>query len=291
MSHKGEHHHHGVERLTTLKSGYYISIALTLGFVAVEVIAGIAGNSISLLSDAGHRFADSISLIMSLVAFKLSTSKSTSVYTYGFKKASVLIAFINALLLFFVVVSIIVESSKALADPSEVNGESMTLFAAIGIAVGALSALVLMKHRGHDINTRGAFLHLATDALVSVGVLVSGVIITYTGWNMLDPLVSIVIAAVLLSNTVVLIRDSFRMIMDGVPVNLRIAEITNVIGQCENVESVQDVHVRAISVTENALTARVAFRDLAKADSSIAEIKKNLSEMNITEVVIEVLFQ
>lgn len=290
MSHKGEHHH-GVERLTTLKSGYYISIALTLGFVAVEVIAGIAGNSISLLSDAGHRFADSISLIMSLVAFKLSTSKSTSVYTYGFKKASVLIAFINALLLFFVVVSIIVESSKALADPSEVNGESMTLFAAIGIAVGALSALVLMKHRGHDINTRGAFLHLATDALVSVGVLVSGVIITYTGWNMLDPLVSIVIAAVLLSNTVVLIRDSFRMIMDGVPVNLSIAEITNVIGQCENVESVQDVHVRAISVTENALTARVAFRDLAKADSSIAEIKKNLSEMNITEVVIEVLFQ
>lgn len=290
MSHKGEHHH-GVERLTTLKSGYYISIALTLGFVAVEVIAGIAGNSISLLSDAGHRFADSISLIMSLVAFKLSTSKSTSIYTYGFKKASVLIAFINALLLFFVVVSIIVESSKALADPSEVNGESMTLFAAIGIAVGALSALVLMKHRGHDINTRGAFLHLATDALVSVGVLVSGVIITYTGWNMLDPLVSIVIAAVLLSNTVVLIRDSFRMIMDGVPVNLSIAEITNVIGQCENVESVQDVHVRAISVTENALTARVAFRDLAKADSSIAEIKKNLSEMNITEVVIEVLFQ
>lgn len=290
MSHK-EEHHHGVERLTTLKSGYYISIALTLGFVAVEVIAGIAGNSISLLSDAGHRFADSISLIMSLVAFKLSTSKSTSIYTYGFKKASVLIAFINALLLFFVVVSIIVESSKALADPSEVNGESMTLFAAIGIAVGALSALVLMKHRGHDINTRGAFLHLATDALVSVGVLVSGVIITYTGWNMLDPLVSIVIAAVLLSNTVVLIRDSFRMIMDGVPVNLSIAEITNVIGQCENVESVQDVHVRAISVTENALTARVAFRDLAKADSSIAEIKKNLSEMNITEVVIEVLFQ
>lgn len=290
MSHK-EEHHHGVERLTTLKSGYYISIALTLGFVAVEVIAGIAGNSISLLSDAGHRFADSISLIMSLVAFKLSTSKSTATYTYGFKKASVLIAFINALLLFFVVVSIIVESSKALADPSEVNGESMTLFAAIGIAVGALSALVLMKHRGHDINTRGAFLHLATDALVSVGVLVSGVIITYTGWNMLDPLVSIVIAAVLLSNTVVLIRDSFRMIMDGVPVNLRIAEITNVIGQCENVESVQDVHVRAISVTENALTARVAFRDLAKADSSIAEIKKNLSEMNITEVVIEVLFQ
>lgn len=290
MSHKGEHHH-GVERLTTLKSGYYISIALTLGFVAVEVIAGIAGNSISLLSDAGHRFADSISLIMSLVAFKLSTSKSTTTYTYGFKKASVLIAFINALLLFFVVVSIIVESSKALADPSEVNGESMTLFAAIGIAVGALSALVLMKHRGHDINTRGAFLHLATDALVSVGVLVSGVIITYTGWNMLDPLVSIVIAAVLLSNSVVLIRDSFRMIMDGVPVNLSIAEITNVIGQCENVESVQDVHVRAISVTENALTARVAFRDLAKADSSIAEIKKNLSEMNITEVVIEALFQ
>ena len=285
--HHHHHHHHGVESISSLKSGYYIAIILTISFVVFEILAGIAGNSMGLISDAGHKFVDSISLIMSLVAFKLASSKPTARYTFGFRKASVLIAFANALVLSAAVIAILIESVEKLGSNEVVDGLSVTLTSGVGIVVSVVSALVLMRHRKNDINTRGAFLHLATDALVSVGVLASGLVINATGWYVIDPVVSIVISAVLLCNAVLLIVDSFRMIIDGVPSKFDTNELVKEICALEGVECLEDVRIHAVSVTQTAFCAKVGVKDIQEFPQTAQKIKKYLCDKDITEVVLE----
>lgn len=253
--HSHAHHIHAVESLNVV---YYIAIALNFGFVIVEALAGVYSNSTGLLSDAGHKMIDVFSLLIALLAFRLAASKPSSRYTYGYRKASVLISLFNALLLVCAVCVIVFESVTKLMEPAPVNGAAVSWTAAAGILVSGISALLMMRFQKKDINTRGAFLHMATDSLLSLGVVISGIVISLSGLYVIDPIVSLVIAAVILYNSVRLLGESVRMIIDGVPRGVDYDAVKSLVAGCGGVKAVEELHVWAVSINQTALTARVA---------------------------------
>lgn len=281
------HNHNHISPIQSLNWVYYLAIALNFGFVILEAAVGLGYHSMGLLSGAGHKLFDVFSLVIALVAFKLASSKATSRFTYGYKKTSILISLLNAVLLFAAVSIILVESCQKFVDPPEVSGAAISWTAAVGILVSGISALLLMKHQRGDINTRGAFLHMATDSLISLGVVISGIIINLTGWYLLDPIVSIIIALVILHNTVHLLGESFRMSVDAVPDNMDYNTIIEHICSCDKVESVHDLHVWSVSIMEKALTARVQLKDLSQNHEAVAQIKEILRKDGLDYITIE----
>lgn len=281
------HNHNHISPIQSLNWVYYLAIALNFGFVILEAAVGLGYHSMGLFSDAGHKLFDVFSLVIALVAFKLASSKATSRFTYGYKKTSILISLLNAVLLFAAVSIILVESCQKFVDPPEVSGAAISWTAAIGILVSGISALLLMKHQKGDINTRGAFLHMATDSLISLGVVISGIIINLTGWYLLDPIVSIIIALVILHNTVHLLGESFRMSVDAMPDNMDYNTIIEHICSCDKVESVHDLHVWSVSIMEKALTARVQLKDPSQSHEAVAQIKEILRKDDLDYITIE----
>ncbi len=205
-----EHHHHlhelpvNGENNAALRRAYWISIALNLAFVAVEFLAGRISHSMGLVSDAGHKMLDVFALGMALVGFHLAGRSSSDA-----RRISAVIALINTCILLFGVAVIVRESIDKLRYVTPVDGGTVSWIAALGILVSGLSAWLLMHHRG-DINTRAAFLHMATDSLLSLGVVIAGIVISLTGLYVIDPVVSLVLAAVILFNTLRLLRDALR---------------------------------------------------------------------------------
>lgn len=267
--HSHAHHIHAVESLNVV---YYIAIALNFGFVIVEALAGVYSNSTGLLSDAGHKMIDVFSLLIALFAFRLAASKPSSRYTYGYRKASVLISLFNALLLVCAVCVIVFESVSKLMEPVPVNGAAVSWTAAAGILVSGISALLMMRFQKKDINTRGAFLHMATDSLLSLGVVISGIVISLSGLYVIDPIVSLVIAAVILYNSVRLLGESVRMIIDGVPRGVDYDAVKSLVAGCVGVKAVEELHVWAVSINQTALTARVAV------DGDAGAVRRTLHE-------------
>lgn len=267
--HSHAHHIHAVESLNVV---YYIAIALNFGFVIVEALAGVYSNSTGLLSDAGHKMIDVFSLLIALLAFRLAASKPNSRYTYGYRKASVLISLFNALLLVCAVCVIVFESVSKLMEPAPVNGAAVSWTAAAGILVSGISALLMMRFQKKDINTRGAFLHMATDSLLSLGVVISGIVISLSGLYVIDPIVSLVIAAVILYNSVRLLGESVRMIIDGVPRGVDYDAVKSLVAGCGGVKAVEELHVWAVSINQTALTARVAV------DGDAGAVRRTLHE-------------
>ncbi len=267
--HSHAHHIHAVESLNVV---YYIAIALNFGFVIVEALAGVYSNSTGLLSDAGHKMIDVFSLLIALFAFRLAASKPSSRYTYGYRKASVLISLFNALLLVCAVCVIVFESISKLMEPVPVNGAAVSWTAAAGILVSGISALLMMRFQKKDINTRGAFLHMATDSLLSLGVVISGIVISLSGLYVIDPIVSLVIAAVILYNSVRLLGESVRMIIDGVPRGVDYDAVKSLVAGCVGVKAVEELHVWAVSINQTALTARVAV------DGDAGAVRRTLHE-------------
>lgn len=267
--HSHAHHIHAVESLNVV---YYIAIALNFGFVIVEALAGVYSNSTGLLSDAGHKMIDVFSLLIALFAFRLAASKPSSRYTYGYRKASVLISLFNAILLVCAVCVIVFESVSKLMEPAPVNGAAVSWTAAAGILVSGISALLMMRFQKKDINTRGAFLHMATDSLLSLGVVISGIVISLSGLYVIDPIVSLVIAAVILYNSVRLLGESVRMIIDGVPRGVDYDAVKSLVAGCVGVKAVEELHVWAVSINQTALTARVAV------DGDAGAVRRTLHE-------------
>lgn len=267
--HSHAHHIHAVESLNVV---YYIAIALNFGFVIVEALAGVYSNSTGLLSDAGHKMIDVFSLLIALLAFRLAASKPSSRYTYGYRKASVLISLFNALLLVCAVCVIVFESVTKLMEPAPVNGAAVSWTAAAGILVSGISALLMMRFQKKDINTRGAFLHMATDSLLSLGVVISGIVISLSGLYVIDPIVSLVIAAVILYNSARLLGESVRMIIDGVPRGVDYDAVKSLVAGCGGVKAVAELHVWAVSINQTALTARVAV------DGDAGAVRRTLHE-------------
>lgn len=282
--HSHAHHIHAVESLNVV---YYIAIALNFGFVIVEAMAGVYSNSTGLLSDAGHKMIDVFSLLIALLAFRLAASKPSSRYTYGYRKASVLISLFNALLLVCAVCVIVFESVSKLMEPAPVNGAAVSWTAAAGILVSGISALLMMRFQKKDINTRGAFLHMATDSLLSLGVVISGIVISLSGLYVIDPIVSLVIAAVILYNSVRLLGESVRMIIDGVPRGVDYDAVKSLVAGCVGVKAVEELHVWAVSINQTALTARVAVD--GDAGAVRRTLQEELEKLGFSPVTIETI--
>ena len=285
--HHHHHHHHVGAMLSSQASLFYFCIALNLVFVGIEAFIGWTQNSLSLLSDAGHNLSDVFSLILVLVAFYLAKVKSGMHYTYGLKKSTILISLINALLLLVAVGGIVVESIHKFSEPVDVNGVAVSWTAGAGILINGLTAVLLMRGQKSDLNVRGAFLHMVADTLVSVGVVVSGLIITWTGWNIVDPIVSLIIAFVILITTWDLLTASLRLIVDGTPEGVEIEDIQHQMEEVSHVTEVHHLHVWALSTTDNALTAHVVIDQLEYMEGAKTDLKQLLSEKGIGHSTLE----
>lgn len=290
MSHEHHHHHHHAVAADNkkMRTILWTAIALNLLFVGVETGVGLWQNSLSLLSDAGHNLSDVFSLVLVVVGLHLVQLHSNSRYTYGYKKSTILISLANALLLLIAVGVIVAESIHKLSEPSSIDGTVISWTAGVGILINGLTTLLLMRGQKGDLNIRGAFLHMAADTLVSVGVVISGIVITHTGWFIIDPIISIVIALVILISTWELLRDSMRLALDGVPEGIEVEEVTQLMRSTEHVTDVHHLHIWAMSTTENALTAHVVIDDEHHTSSVRKALKEALNDHGITHATIEI---
>ena len=284
------HHHHHAAAVTSLNGVFILSIILNLAFVLVETGVGIWSGSVGLLSDAGHNLSDVFSLLLALVAFRLSSSRATKRFTYGYRKSSVLISLLNAIILLVAVGIILWESVHKLLDIDsiELNASAISWTAGIGILVNGFTAWLLMRQKAHDVNTRGAYLHMLADTLVSVGVVVSGIIIALTGWNWIDPVIGIVIAIIILISTWELLSESLRLSIDAVPESIDPDEILEEMTEISGVESIHHLHIWPISTTQVALTAHVVLDGTTETAAVIPALKQRLRAHGIDHSTLEV---
>ena len=266
---------------------FILSIILNGLFVLIETGVGLWQNSLSLLSDAGHNLSDVFSLVLVLIAFRLAKVQRNERFTYGYRKSTILISLLNAVILLVAVGAIVIESIHKFSEPADVNGIAVSWTAGVGILINGATALLLLRGQKSDLNVRGAFLHMAADTLVSVGVVISGIVIYYTGWTVIDPIVSLVIAAVILISTWELLSDSLRLAVDGIPDGIELQEIEQLLVEEEHVKEIHHIHVWALSTTETALTAHIVIDDLAYWPEVSERLKHALNEHGIRHATLE----
>ena len=211
------HNHNHAPKLEHLNTAFIVGIILNSAFVIIEVIAGLATHSLSLLTDAGHNLSDVAGLALALLAFKLTEVNATDNYTYGYKRSTIIVSFFNALILFAAVGIIGYEAIQRFMHPEKIAGGTVAWVAFIGIVINAVTAWLFVKDKDKDLNIKGAYLHMAVDAIVSLGVVISGIIIYFTHLYWIDSAVSLIIAVVILKGTWSLLKDSLRLEMAGVP--------------------------------------------------------------------------
>lgn len=290
MSQHKHHHHHNHELPVSgrsLNTTFTVAITLNLLYLAVETVFGLVNNSMGLLSDAGHNLSDVATLAIAMIAFRMSRRKATEHYTYGFRKMTVIASLVNAVLLTAAVVAILAESIPKLVHPEAVDGETIAWVAGAGILVKGVTAWLLVRDKDRDINVKGAFLHMAADALVSVGVVVSGIVIHFTGAYVIDPIIGIIIAVVIGWSTFDLLRKSVRMSLDGVPYGINTGEVRATISGVEGVRSYDRLHIWPVSTTGTALTVHVDVASPADVNRVVAQLHERLSALGIEEATIE----
>lgn len=283
-THHGHHHDFGVMSLNRI---FIWGIGLNVVFVVAEFAAGFWYNSLGLLSDAGHNLGDVASLVLAMIAFRLAKVKPTMKYTYGYKKSTVLVSLLNAVILLVAVGFILSESIEKLLHPFPVNGGVMAWVAGIGVVVNAVTAWLFMRDKEKDLNVKGAYLHMAVDTLVSVGVVVSGLIIRCTGWYVADPLIGIVIAVVIVFSTWDLLCSSLRLSLDGVPKNMDYETVGKMIAETPGVVGFHHLHIWALSTTEIALTTHVVVKEWEQMEEVKCLLKKVLEEEGISHATLE----
>lgn len=262
----GHHHHDHAPKLDHLNSAFIWGIVLNSVFVVIEAITGFITHSLSLLTDAGHNLSDVASLALALLAFKLTKVSANSKYTYGYKRSTIIVSFFNAVILFAAVGFIIYEAVMRFMTPETVSGGTMAWVAFIGIGINAFTAWLFVKDKDTDLNIKGAYLHMAVDAIVSFGVVISGIIIYFTKLYWIDSAVSLIIGFVILRGTWSLLIASLRLEMDGVPAEMDLDKIKAELKKAKGVVDVHHMHVWALSTTENALTAHLVIKPEAMAD-------------------------
>lgn len=291
MEHTHAHHPHHAhshgEGITSLNKAFIIGIALNSAFVVAEFAAGFWYNSLGLLSDAGHNLGDVASLVLAMLAFRLAKVHSNANYTYGYKKSTVLVSLLNAVILLVAVGIILAESIGKLIHPRPVDGDAIAWVAGIGVVINAVTAWLFMKDKEKDLNVKGAYLHMAADALVSVGVVVSGILIAHTGWYVVDPIIGIFIALIIIYSTWGLLRDSLRLSLDGVPAGTSLRTVEKSMTEVPGVEEVHHLHIWAISTTETALTAHIVTRQTGRMEAIKHALKERLAALGIAHATLE----
>jgi cobalt-zinc-cadmium efflux system protein len=255
---------------------FAIGFVLNTGFVIVEAGFGVWADSLALLADAGHNLSDVVGLLLAWAASYLVTRQPTRRRTYGWRRSSILSAMFNSVLLFVVVGAIAWESILRLANPAPVLAKTMMLVAAVGIGINALTALLFFHDRQKDLNIKAAFLHMASDAAVSAGVVVAGVLILGTGWVWVDPAVSLLIVAAILFSTWKLLLESINLAMDAVPESIDTEAVRRYLVSLPGVIAVHDLHIWGLSTTEVALTAHLVKPESSGDDELMEEVRKNL---------------
>ena len=287
MSHKHSHQHSHAINAESLNKAFIIGIVLNLAFVVIEFAAGFWFDSLALLSDAGHNLSDVVSLVLALLAFRLAKVKANERYTYGYKKSTILVSLLNAVILLVAVGAIVIESIHKLSNPAVVPGGAIAWVAGVGVLINAFTAFLFMKDKEKDLNVKGAYLHMAADALVSVGVLVAGIVISRTGWYIIDPIIGLIVAVVILISTWNLLHDSLRLTLDGVPTSIDSQKVVKAIRALPGVDDVHHIHIWAISTTENALTAHIVLKQPEGMQEVKHLIRHRLEDFGIGHATLE----
>ncbi len=276
--HHSDHHAHHHHLPARFDRAFAIGIGLNLGFVIVEFTVGVLVGSLALIADAGHNLSDVLGLLMAWGATMLARRPSTARRTYGMRRATILAALANAALLFIAIGGIAWEAGQRLFAPTEVPGLTLIAVAGIGVVINAFTAWLFARGRADDLNIRGAFLHMAADAVISLGVIVAGALILLTGWAWIDPLLSLVIVAVIGWGAWDLARESIDLALDAVPATVAPLAVRAYLTDLPSVREVHDLHIWALSTTEPALTTHLVLATLEGCDALLAEVRAGLRQ-------------
>lgn len=272
------HIHSQIHQPKNYNKAFGFGIALNVIYIIVEVIYGLLINSMALIADAGHNFSDVLGLILAWGGTYLARTAFTSRRTYGLRKSTILAALFNAIILLIAVGAITIETVRKIYEPEPIGGTTMMIVAGVGVMINTITALLFLKGREKDLNIKGAFLHMAADAGVSLGVVVTGLIISFTNLYILDPIISLVIVVVITIGTWRLLRDSFNLSMDAVPGNIDVESVKKYLNDLPGVTEIHDLHIWAMSTTETALTVHLVIPDEQKDDKFLGKICTQLHD-------------
>jgi len=283
--HNHEHDHGPAD----FNRAFAVGIALNVLFVVIEAFYGLKVSSLALLADAGHNLSDVVGLVLAWGGALAGGLRPDLRHTYGWQRGTILAAFANALLLLVAMGSLAWEAVGRLSAPEPVQGITVMVVAGIGIVINTATALLFMRGRNNDLNIRGAFLHMAADALVSVGVVVAGGLALWFGWNWLDPVAGLLIAVVILVGTWSLFRQSLHLLFDGVPEEIDLPAVRIYLESLPGVEHVHDLHVWAMGTSQIAMTAHLVMPDGSSGDAFLEEIAETLHHrFNIEHPTIQI---
>ena len=286
--HADSHSHGHSHAPSDFGKAFAIGIALNIGFLAIETVYGFIANSMSLLADAGHNLSDVLGLVVAWAAAVMAKRAPSPRFTYGLKKAPILAALANSLFLLIAVGAIGAEAIRRLIHPSSTEGEVVIVVAAIGILVNGATALLFSRGREHDINIRGAYLHMAADASVSAAVVAAGFVILWTGQRWVDPAMSLIVSVVILWGSVGLLKESVWMSLAGVPAGIDSDQVEGALREIEGVDAIHDLHIWPLSTTETALTAHVVTQLAGEPDALLDRARLVLHGFRIEHCTIQV---
>ncbi len=280
-------HGHPHSHTNSYNKAFAVGIGLNIVFVAVEVFYGLIANSSALLADAGHNASDVLGLVFAWFAVWMSSKMPTKRFTYGFKKTTILISLLNAFLLFGAVIAIGWDAIGKFRNPEPVAGTQVMIVAGIGVFINTITALMFFKGQKDDLNIKGAFLHMAADAGVSLGVVVSGLLIVKTGLQWIDPVMSFIIILVIVWGTWKLFIESIKLALDAVPDTIKFENVKSSILEISEVIDLHDLHIWAMSTNENALSVHV-LTSTQNTDSLISDLQHKLAkQFNIKHVTVQ----
>jgi cobalt-zinc-cadmium efflux system protein len=276
--HHGHSHGHHHALPTSHGKAFALAIGINTLFVAIEFIYGFIANSTALMADAGHNLSDVLGLALAWGAAILAKRAPSKDYTYGLRSSSIVAALLNALLLMLACGAIAWEAVQRFSSPPPVAGMTVSVVAGIGVVINVFSAWLFMSGSKDDLNIRGAYQHMAADAAISLGVVLSGLVIMFTGWTWLDPAVSLVIVVMIVIGTWSLLRESVQLVLAGVPPNIDSTKISAFLAGQAGVAEVHDLHIWAMSTTETALTAHLVMPGGYPGDAYVDAIGTRLRE-------------
>ena len=284
------HDHHHSPKTPNLNKAFIIGISINALYVIIELAAGLYYNSLSLISDAGHNLSDVAALALALLAFRLVKVEANDKFTYGYRKSTILVSLINSVVLFVAIGGIIWETFSRFHHPVIIQGEPVAIVAGIGIVVNTVSAMMFFRNKDKDLNVKGAYIHMMGDAAVSMGVVVSGLLILFFQLYWMDLVMSLIIVVVIFYSTWNLFKDSLSLTLDGVPKGIDINRVISEIKEVDGVLDVHHLHVWAISTSQNAMTAHIIIHSevgMGQLDLLKKNIKHELEHVNIQHATLE----
>ena len=287
----GAGHDHGASQANGRRLA--IALALTSTFLIAEVVAGIAFNSLALLSDAAHMFTDAAALAIALAAIRVGQKKATEEFTFGYRRFEILAAAFNAILLFGVAIYVLVEGVKRIVNPEPVGSVGMFIVAVLGLVINLVSMRLLSSHKDKSLNVKGAYLEVWADMLGSLGVIVGAVVIKFTGWRFVDPIVAIGIGLWVLPRTWILLKDTSRILLEGAPPGMALAGVRKAFTEMLGVASVHELHLWTTGADQAVCTVHVVLadgavgEDVRKAIAARLETDFDLHHVTIQTEVVE----